>query len=112
MLLTSIHLEPKKVDVIVLAICTLHNFLKKNSSRYITAGSFDCEDPETHKLQQNGAWREEINDLDAVIARVQSTVTKNAICAAKSVRDKYCEFYNSARGSVPWQEEMLKRGKA
>ena len=76
-LLTAIHLEPLKVNTIVMAICTLHNFLKRNSSRYANPASFDREDPETHEIQQNGGWREEINNLDAVVARVQSTVRKN-----------------------------------
>ena len=52
-------LTPDKVVTIVIACCTLHNFLRsKQTSRnvYTPTGSVDIEDTDTHTIL-NGDWR-------------------------------------------------------
>ncbi|CAI6371369.1 unnamed protein product [Macrosiphum euphorbiae] len=41
---SAIHLAPQKATYIVLAICVLHNFLRKRGGSYISSSTFDRED--------------------------------------------------------------------
>ena len=53
-----IHLIPERVEKIVLACCSLHNFLRVrlgSCSVYTPAGSIDTESQETHEIVQ-GQW--------------------------------------------------------
>ena len=57
--MTPIGLEPEKVETIVLACCSLHNFLSScptSHSLYSPQGSLDTEDSETH-IVSPGDWR-------------------------------------------------------
>ncbi len=59
--LSPIRLSPEKVETIVLACCTLHNYLRsKNTSRnvYTPPGSFDNENTDTGSVTP-GTWRQE-----------------------------------------------------
>ena len=50
-----IHLIPERVETIVLACCSLHNFLRVwlgSCSVYTPAGSIDTENQETHEIVQ------------------------------------------------------------
>lgn len=56
--MTPIGLVPEKVEVITMACCTLHNFLRSRveaHSVYMPPGSYDMEDPITHAVQL-GEW--------------------------------------------------------
>lgn len=56
-----IPLQPEKVEVIVLACCCLHNYLRTETtacSVYTPRGSLDYEDPKSHDVTP-GAWRQE-----------------------------------------------------
>lgn len=58
--MTPMKLAPEKVEVIVLACCSLHNFLRSRSrscSIYMPHGSTDEEDLETHRVTP-GHWRQ------------------------------------------------------
>ena len=56
--MSPIALDPKKVESIVMACCSLHNFLRKEAHRvYTPPGSLDTEDPDTHQLSL-GDWRQ------------------------------------------------------
>jgi len=100
-LLTSISINTYDINYIVLAICTLHNFLMKNSSSYIKQTSFDSENVETHEIEP-GTWRQEINNINE---------TKNSSTIAKMNRDEYLKFFNE-KDKILWQDEMIRRGKA
>lgn len=54
-----IPLPPESADVIVLATCSLHNWLKKSSDTYITQRCVDFED-QYHNRIIPGSWRDEI----------------------------------------------------
>ncbi len=58
--LSPIRLSPEKVETIVLACCTLHNYLRsKNTSRnvYTPPGSFDNENTDTGSVTP-GTWQQ------------------------------------------------------
>lgn len=109
-LLTSINVNPYDINYIVLAICALHNFLMKNSSSYIKPTCFDNENFETHEIEP-GTWRQETNNINEIIASLQTNSIKNSSAIAKINRDQYLNFFNG-KGKIPWQDEMIKRGKA
>lgn len=54
-----IALSPKKTDSIVKAACSLHNWLRKTTSNYISRESVDQEDFETIIP---GSWRQELTN--------------------------------------------------
>jgi len=109
-LLTSINLNTYNINYIVLAICTIHNFLMKNSSSYIKQTSFDSENVETHEIDP-GTWRQEINNINETIASLQTNSVKNSSTISKINRDEYLKFFNE-KGKISWQDEMIRRGKA
>ena len=56
--ITPMELVPEKIEVITMACCTLHSFLRSHvsaSSVYAPSGTLDTEDPETH-APQLGEW--------------------------------------------------------
>lgn len=104
---TAIHMSPDKIKLVVLAICTLHNFLRRTSTSYASNITFDKEDTNTHEIITNGDWRNEaVNILE-----IQPITQRNSPANAKYNRNNYKQFYNG-RGKVDWQEEMLQKGKA
>ncbi|KAJ8927989.1 hypothetical protein NQ314_019517 [Rhamnusium bicolor] len=56
-----ISLHPDKVDLIIVAICGIHNWLRKTSNYYIRRDSVDIEDINTGEIIP-GTWRSELND--------------------------------------------------
>lgn len=84
----TINLPVETVDLIVLTICTLHNFLRKKlPHRYMT--------PE-----------EEVeNEFENELTSLQnSQLSRNPTENAKAVRDRFLEYFTSV-GAVDWQEE-------
>nr|CAI5846444.1 unnamed protein product [Callosobruchus analis] len=41
-----------------MAICVLHNFLKKRASAYVGGNAFDSVNATTHEINYNAEWRE------------------------------------------------------
>lgn len=104
---TAIHMtDPQNISYVILAICTLHNFLLKRKTSYATARSFDQEDSVTHALQM-GEWR----DTSIELTSLRSNGQRNVSIGAKSNREKYTHYFNSD-GKVHWQDDMLRRGKS
>lgn len=104
---TAINMTPIKIQFIVLAICTLHNYLMKRNKRYIGIDTFDSENKESHEIMENAEWRQH----DVELCPIQVTGTKNYTFDAKRNRNDYLEYFNG-RGQVDWQAEMLTKGKA
>lgn len=100
----AIPLHPDKVEVIVLACCALHNFLRRASNHYITSASIDVENTETvevipgswHATQSNGLQNWAVSN------------SKNPSLDAKEVREQYCAYFND-QGKVPWQDRVVDR---
>lgn len=87
----KLQLSPKHLDYAILATVCLHNFLR---------GEDDLEfqqDPDADGPSVGLA------DLPGMGARSSDT--------AVSVRDTLKQFFVSAAGSVPWQREMVYRGR-
>ncbi|XP_033128002.1 putative nuclease HARBI1 [Anneissia japonica] len=62
-LLTRINLSPEKASQLVMAACTLHNYLR-NDPYYVAPGLLDYED-NIHRPVK-GAWRQQENPLKSV----------------------------------------------
>lgn len=82
---------------IVLAICILHNFLRKHCGQaYMPPGSFDTEDINYEMLP--GDWRE-----NEAMLGLRSTHARNPLKVAKKTRETLTEHFMSPAGEVPWQ---------
>ena len=98
-LLTTLHQRTEIVEEIMLACCTLHNMMRM---RYPHAQNavLDQED-DTHGLIP-GAWRYAANMHD-----MENIKGAYATTEARKQRLYLQHYYNSAGGSVPWQEKMI-----
>lgn len=95
----QISLSPEKAQILVMACCYLHNYLRNRQPRtYITRRDIDDEDLQAGTLTR-GAWREAVANEGTPL---QATVSRNAPSTAKTVRDTYCHFFNNV-GQVSWQ---------
>ena len=104
--MTPLKLSPEKVEIIVLACCTLHNFLQsRQGSRnvYTPPGSMDTENGEMHTLSP-GNWRE--NQEPQGWTSMQKQGSNHYSSNAKAIREYLCEYFNSD-GAVAWQEKMI-----
>ena len=85
--LQPIALTVERIDVVVLACCALHNFLRKRSTaKYITESFVDHEDLNGGATVP-GDWRQ-IGSMP----NLQRTRFTNPNQSAKTVRDKYKQF--------------------
>uniref|UniRef100_A0A8C6SPQ9 DDE Tnp4 domain-containing protein n=1 Tax=Neogobius melanostomus TaxID=47308 RepID=A0A8C6SPQ9_9GOBI len=82
--LTTIYLHPRKVDAIVLAACTLHNFLCRPGE---SLGWLEEQDVRLRDGPRMGGGR--------------------GGQVAERVRDNFCRYFVSPQGSVPWQNQMV-----
>lgn len=98
---TSINVNPNDTNYIVLAICTLHNFLIKHNSSYVKPTSENSETQDTEDIDVSGQLFPLQNCINA----------RNSSAAAKINRDKYLECFNGV-GKVAWQDDMIKKGKS
>ena len=94
-LLKTLSIRPERVRTVALACCVLHNLLRLPSM------AVDREDPITHEITP-GSWRDGIS-----LSNAQRLPKNTANYAAKSVGDTLTAYFNSSRGSVPWQENMV-----
>jgi hypothetical protein len=91
---------PEKVQLIVMACCILHNLMRIRYPRQQNQ-QVDREDPETHEILP-GAWRE-----DNALIGLQPAPGNTGNKAGKAIRHYLRQYYNSAVGSVPWQDRMI-----
>lgn len=59
---TSMNVEVHRAEIIVLACCALHNFLRKKSPSYITSNCVDWEDTARGQINE-GEWRRSVREL-------------------------------------------------
>ena len=98
-----IALEPEKIEMIILACCSLHNYLRSHESAqgvYTPPSYVDREDADTHEPIP-GSWRDNLtgtgfHDMDHMKAR-------NATKTAKKNRDILRDYFTSPEGSVDFQ---------
>lgn len=101
-LLTTMRQTPEHVTAIVIACCCLHNMLINDNPR-LARGLVDEED-ENHNIIE-GSWREEASLADGNRDAARNTGTQ----AGKDVRQYLCDYYNSPKGAVEWQDRMASR---
>lgn len=93
-----IEVNPAKATKIVLAICSLHNFLMARKSIYATASDFDRE---INGRVIPGKWREECGDTGLTGLANQSSGRPSI--NATAVREEYKKYFVSVNGEVEWQ---------
>jgi hypothetical protein len=84
----NISLHPDKVQTVVMAACCLHNFLMRNA---------DCAREYSDSIVSGNQTVE--SGFESVGTQRANRPTDNAM----NIRDKFCEYFNSRAGSVPWQ---------
>lgn len=101
-----IAVSPDNVELIVLAACSLHNFLRGRSNAkhvYLPSGIADFENDE-HQVEP-GLWRS-----DNASHTWNGIGPQSGPCYgrdAKMVRDELRRYFVSADGSVSWQGNMI-----
>ena len=105
--MTPIGLIPEKVEMIVMACCSLHNYLRSRAMErtvYTPHGSLDMEDPLTHAIEP-GQWR---NDSEARgWVSLNQHGSNRYSSQAKEIRDYLCDYFTSKDGVVSWQNSMI-----
>lgn len=86
--------KPEHITTIILAACTLHNFIRQNEGS-TTAASYESDGTESTSEACS------LQDLP----RQRGGSTREAF----DVRDKLKDFFNSPVGSVEWQERAALR---
>lgn len=82
---------------VVLAICILHNILRRICGQaYMPPGSFDTEDINYEMVPGN--WRE-----GEQMTGLRPTTARNHLKAAKEMRQTLTRYFMSDAGEVPWQ---------
>ena len=105
--MTHINLIPEKVEDIILASCALHNMLRMREEArdvYTPPGSLDVEDKVTHTVHL-GEWRRD--PVSTTLVPLSKQGSNRYSRAAKDIRDKFCDYFNSDAGKVPWQWKMI-----
>lgn len=102
--LQPININVDNIDIVILACCALHNFLRKTSkSSYLSEQLVDHEDLSNGNIIP-GEWRQQIGSAMTNLEKSKST---NATFHAKNVRDTYKKFFNTV-GSTSFQDRMVK----
>ena len=105
--MTPMGIAPEKAELITMACCTLHNYLrsrKEANAIYMPPGSIDIEDPVTHEVQL-GEWHQDLQSTGIIPISRQGSNRYSG--TAKDLRDQLCNYFNSKEGEVPWQQNMI-----
>lgn len=84
--------KPEKVDVIVKAICVLHNLMREKEE-------LDAE-PETANVPGTG--------LANIHGRLGANIYSHF---AGNIRDAFAEYFSSPQGRLPFQDQIIHRGE-
>lgn len=98
---TTINLSPHKIELVVMACCLLHNFLRRsNTDEYSPFDLLDREIIEDSTFIP-GDWRTE----SAGLVSLQYMQAQKPEANAKLNRLRYMEYFNGP-GAVEWQDAM------
>lgn len=99
---TALAVNPRTVNKIVNAACTLHNWLAKTSQRsYMPPGSVDREISGTAEIIP-GQWRQEIGEL----RNIEPYGGRRSTAMSKKIRDHLKHYFNN-EGAVAWQYKNI-----
>lgn len=102
--LRAINQTPNRVDKVVWAACTIHNWLRQTSaSIYLPPKSIDTEDTATRDVIP-GQWRGQVKEF----AVVNLKSSNNYRFDAENVRKQYAEYFVE-EGALPWQLKKIGR---
>lgn len=96
-----LNLDLNNVDAVVLACCTLHNFLRKRVPNYITRSNIDSENIKEGTFHK-GDWRQTTEPL--LTFQHSSNNQRNE--DGNIIRNKFMDYFNSV-GSVSFQDRMV-----
>lgn len=105
--MAPISLNPEKIETIVMACCSLHNYLcskNKSKSVYAPPGTLDSEDSETHTITY-GDWRNQQQSQS--MQPLQRQGGNRNTQSARDIRNYLTEYFSSNNGSVPWQDNVI-----
>lgn len=88
----AIPLSPEKAQIIVMAACCLHNFLLRNRT------AADCYMHDTTG-----------NDTATGMTSMSKQGSNRYAADAGSIRDKFCQYFNSSQGAVSWQDSQMNK---
>lgn len=98
---TEINLGVPKVEQIVMACCTLHNFLRrKRKNAYLSLQSAQGRSIGDDDTVENTAER------NTAFGDLQGGYNRHASETAKKVRNSFMEYFNNG-GQVSWQERRV-----
>lgn len=98
-------LEADKVEKVVLAACSLHNFLRTKSTRtYMPFGSIDREDEDSVTIIE-GEWRSNHVPNQNFLSLSNQGGNRSAT-DIRDIRSEFCDYFNT-NGAVPWQWHMI-----
>ena len=97
MLAGTIEISPERTQLVVMACCVLHNFLR---TKYPRSSNLLLDRESVALGMRPGTWRQDVRleDLETIRGN-------NATKAGKAVRS-YMTSYFLNEGSVPWQEKQ------
>lgn len=95
-------LSPEIVEIVILANCALHNFLRSRiPSEYTPLSAFDAEDIE-HGLIQAEERRSEAERGMQLILPAGHNYKRNI----KLIRNDFCTYFNGS-DAVQWQNKFV-----
>lgn len=98
-----ITLEPNKVDKVIFAAVSLHNWLQMTSkSQYITPGPIDIDYVENGRVIP-GHWTQELQEVFGLSRQGNNNYPESA----SNFRDKLAAYF-MGKGAVPWQMAMIR----
>lgn len=90
------------IDVVVMACCALHNFLRTHIP---LDADPDCENSTDHEVTPGG-WRQNGPPLISAANIITNDINENHL-NAQTMRQQLCNYFNSPEGSVSWQHRMI-----
>ncbi|GFX36162.1 protein ALP1-like [Trichonephila clavipes] len=98
----AIELKPDTIDRVILAACSLHNWLRKTSpGHYMPQNALDREDFNTGEVTP-GQWRLHANTLRPVTSLGSNNPNRTAI----QIRQQFMKYFTE-ENPLPWQWEKL-----
>ncbi|KAK7879819.1 hypothetical protein WMY93_033508 [Mugilogobius chulae] len=84
---------PEKADSVVKATCMLHNYMRKND--------------DTERAPQYPPNPTDNRFQEAGLEPLHQAGSNNSSREAALIREKFCEYFSSAAGEVPWQNDIV-----
>ncbi|XP_064647727.1 uncharacterized protein LOC135500082 [Lineus longissimus] len=98
-------LSPEKVQLIILAACALHNFLRvTNTNRYFPPSSVDREDMNLGVIVK-GDWRD-VKKSEEAYEDITCQAGNRYAKDPQAQKNELCRYVNGI-GKVPWQDKFL-----